>query len=202
MFVATAWWSWRSMASRTTGLSPRLFAWGSVGALIIGASLVVATLRIADEPWISPVWAVWGVVAGVIAVLMMIDVDVQLLPRELSLAAFVVVVVGLSILEGPADSGRWGPILGAVIMVVVTALLRVISRGSLGMGDVLVSPLLGAVVGWFDPRATITAWLVAALTGGTAALIKLWRGAPGERLFAYGPFLFLGTAAALVGMTP
>lgn len=199
MFLATMWWSWRLTGSRTTGLSRRLVSWGTAVAATTGSSLTVATVRSTDVTWFSPVWAVWGVAVGVIAVLMVIDVDVQLLPRELSLSAFAVVITGLSIVEGPADLGRWGPFVGAVVMTFVTAILRMISRGSLGMGDVLVSPLLGSILGWFDPWAALAAWLVAAVAGGIAAAISLWRGAPRQRLVAYGPFLFLGTAVALVG---
>jgi leader peptidase (prepilin peptidase)/N-methyltransferase len=134
----------------------------------------------------------------VLAVLLAIDVDVQLLPREVSLPAFVVVVVVLSIVEGPADVGRWGPLVGAVVMTAITWVLRIVSRGSLGMGDVLVSPLLGSALGWFDPWAVVSAWVVAALAGGVGAAISLIRGEPRQSLVAYGPFLILGTAAALV----
>ena len=199
LFVATTWWSWSRLSSRITGLSPRLVTWWVMGALVIGSSLVVATERTTDESWLSPVWAVWGLVVGVIAVLVAIDIDVQLLPREVSLPTFAIVVVVLSIFEGPAELGRWGPLFGAVVMTAVTLVLRLVSRRSLGMGDVLVSPLLGAILGWFDPWATLAAWVVAAVAGGSVAAISLWRGAPRQRLVAYGPFLFLGTALALVG---
>jgi leader peptidase (prepilin peptidase)/N-methyltransferase len=131
--------------------------------------------------------------------LVAIDIDVQLLPREVSLPTFAIVVVVLSIFEGPAELGRWGPLFGAVVMTGVTLVLRLVSRGSLGMGDVLVSPLLGAILGWFDPWATLVAWVMAAVAGGSVAAISLWRGVPRQRLVAYGPFLFLGTALALVG---
>ena len=199
MFVATTWWSWRSMSSRTTGSSFRLVAWGVGGSLVVGVPLVVATLRTTDQSWLSPFWALWGLVIGVIGVLMAIDVDVQLLPRELSLPAFAVSLVTLSITEGPAEIGRWGPLLGATLMTTVTLFLRLVSRGSLGTGDVLVSPLLGAVLGWFDPWAALSAWLVAAIVGGSVAVVALVRGAPRQRLVAYGPFLFVGTAVALLG---
>jgi leader peptidase (prepilin peptidase)/N-methyltransferase len=199
MFVATTWWSWRSMSSRTTGSSFRLVAWGVGGSLVVGVPLVVATLRTTDQSWLSPLWAVWGLVIGAIGVLMAIDVDVQLLPRELSLPVFVVSLVALSIIEGPAEMGRWGPLLGATLMTTVTLFLRLVSRGSLGMGDVLVSPLLGAVLGWFDPWVALSAWLVAAIVGASVAVVALVRGAPRQRLVAYGPFLFVGTAVALLG---
>ena len=161
--------------------------------------MAFAMRRLADSSWDAPEWLVWGAVGGVLAVLLAIDVDVQLLPREVSLPAFVVAVVFLSIVEGPADIERWGPLVGAVVMTVITWALRLVSRGSLGMGDVLVSPLLGSVLGWFDPWAVVAAWVVAALAGGVGAAISLIRGEPRQSLVAYGPFLILGTAVALVG---
>jgi leader peptidase (prepilin peptidase)/N-methyltransferase len=197
-FIAATWWSWRTVRSRSTGFSTRLTVWWLIGAVAALGSLGLATTRLADSSWDAPVWLLWGAVTGVLAVLLAIDVDVQLLPREVSLPAFVVVVVVLSIVEGPADVGRWGPLVGAVVMTAITWVLRIVSRGSLGMGDVLVSPLLGSVLGWFDPWAVVSAWVVAALAGGVGAAISLIRGEPRQSLVAYGPFLILGTAAALV----
>ncbi len=177
----------------------RLVVWWSLGALVFASSLVVATRELTDTSWIDPVWAIWGVIVGVVGVLLAIDIDVQLLPREVSLSTFLVAFIGLTIVEGPADIGRWGPLLGAVVMTVITWALRLISRRSLGMGDVLVSPLLGSVLGWFDPWAVVAAWVVAALAGGVGAAISLVRGEPRQSLVAYGPFLFLGTAVAILG---
>jgi leader peptidase (prepilin peptidase)/N-methyltransferase len=197
-FIATTWWSWRAVRPRSTGLSARLAAWWLVGAAATLGALAVATRRLAESSWDAPEWLLWGAVGGVLAVLLAIDVDVQLLPREVSLPAFVVALVFLSIVEGPADVGRWGPLLGALVMTTITLVLRIVSRGSLGMGDVLVSPLLGSVLGWFDPWAVSSAWIVAAFTGGVGAAISLWRGEPRQSLVAYGPFLIFGTVVALV----
>lgn len=199
MFVATTWLSWRTVSNRSTGMSVRLVMWWGIGGSAMWGSLVVATNEFTDSTWSSPVWLLWGVISGALAVLLAVDVDVQLLPRELSLPVFAVAVIGLSIAEGPAEIGRWGPIVGAVVMTAITGLLRLVSRGSLGMGDVLISPLLGAMLGWFDPWTVVAAWFIAALAGGVGATIALLRGEPRQRLVAYGPFLILGSAAALVG---
>lgn len=180
-------------------MSFRLVVWWTIGVVAMFGSLALASTELADSSWWSPEWAIWGLVVGALGVLLAIDVDVQLLPREVSLPVFLIAVVVLSIVEGPADIGRWGPLVGAVVMTAVTGLLRVISRRSLGMGDVLVSPLLGAILGWFDPWAAATAWVVAALSGGIGAAISLVRGEPRQSLVAYGPFLILGTAVALLG---
>ena len=198
-FIATTWWSWRAASKHSTGLSVRLVLWWAFGLASTLAALTLATAELTERDWTDPVWLVWGVVVGVLAVLLAIDVDVQLLPRELSLPAFAAVVIGLTIVEGPADLGRLGPLLGATAMTAITLCLRLVSRGSLGMGDVLVSPLLGAVLGWFDPWAVVAAWFVAALAGGIGAGISLVRGEPRQSLVAYGPFLILGSAVALVG---
>lgn len=196
-FIAATWWSWRTVASHSTGASPRLVAWWLVGSIGTFTGLALATIELTEATVWSPVWAVWGACAGIIGVLLAIDVDVQLLPREVTLPAFAVAIVALSSIGGPVS--RWGPLVGSVTMTAVTVLLRVVSRRSLGMGDVLVSPLLGAVLGWFDPWSTSTAWIVAALLGGIGAVITLVRGEPRQSLVAYGPFLFAGMVVALVG---
>lgn len=199
MLVATTWWSWRTVSGRSTGRSSRLAIWWILGGLVVATSLVIATIDSVEVSWLSPIWFVWGGVAGVLAVLLVIDIDVQLIPREVSIPSFVVVAVSLSILKGPAEIGRWGPLLGAVAMTGITFILRVVSRGSLGMGDVLISPLLGSVMGFFDPRAVVTAWVIAALVGGVVGVSRILRGEPRQSLVAYGPFLIFGTALALVG---
>lgn len=196
-FIAATWWSWRTVSRHSTGASSRLVVWCLAGSIGTFVGLAVATFELTEATVSSPVWAVWGVCAGIVGVLLTIDVDVQLLPREVTLPAFVVTVVALSSIDGPAS--RWGPLVGSVVMTAVTVLLRWVSRRSLGMGDVLVSPFLGAVLGWFDPWSTLTAWIVAAVLGGVGAAIALVRGEPRQSLVAYGPFLFAGAVVALVG---
>ena len=198
-FPTATWLTWAVVSNRTTALSARLITLWTVSTVVVAGSLYVGTSELVDHgPW-SPLWALWGAVVAIVGVLMVVDLDVQLLPREVSLPSFAIVVVALTIIEPPSDLGRWGPIVGAVVMTAIAAILRFASRGSLGMGDVLVSPLLGAVVGWFDPWAVVTVWVIAAFVGGVAAMFGMWRGASRHRLVAYGPFLFFGTAVAVIG---
>ena len=124
------------------------------------------------------------------------DIAVRRLPRWLSILASSISLVGLSVIEGPA--GRVGPLLGALGMTTVTYLLRVLTKKSLGLGDVFLSPLLGAVIGWFDPTAVLVAWVFAATFGAIAALVSLARGKNRDSVMPYGPALLIGTALALL----
>ena len=197
-FLLATWWSKRLLAAWPVS-SPRTFRvlW-AVGSVSAFAVLTVATTNQTDGSWFSPVWLAWGAVIGVVGSLLAIDVAARRLPRQLSLPAFGVSLVVLSLVEGPA--GRGGPILGALAMIGVAVVLRVLTRGSLGLGDVLLSPLLGVVLGWFDPAAVVVAWALTAGFGGVGALVSLLRGKRPDSVIAYGPALLVGTAAALLGV--
>jgi leader peptidase (prepilin peptidase) / N-methyltransferase len=68
-----------------------------------------------------------------------------------------------------------------------------------GRGDVHMCPLMGALVGWFDPSATFLAVFVAALAGAViAAALLMFRRTGPTALMAYGPFLMFGTIVAIL----
>ena len=197
MFVLATWWSMRAVGSANIDLSFAVKTWWLVGSISAFGALAIPTLGIASTSLGSVVWAAWGATAGVVGPLLAIDITTRRLPRQLSLPAFGIVVVLLTAANGPA--GWNGPIIGAGVMTSITVLLRLLSRGSLGLGDVLVSPLLGAALGWFDPLLVAGAWVMTAAVGGVVALVGLARGKNRAAVIAYGPALFAGSAVALVG---
>jgi len=196
MFVLATWWSMRLVSSTNINLSLAMKMWWIVGSIAAFGVLTIPTLAYADIPTTSVVWAAWGVTAGVIGPLLAIDVATRRLPRQLSLPVFAIAVIVLTLEDGPA--GRSGPIIGAVVMTAITVILRFLSKGSLGLGDVLVSPLLGAALGWFEPLSVVVAWVMTAVLGGVMALAGLARTRNREAVIAYGPALFAGTAVALL----
>lgn len=138
-------------------------------------------------------------VAAVLATHVVIDLCVRRLLRELSyagLAAFVVCAV----FTDPMDaSGPSGMVVGLVTMTAIAALLVMVSRGALGLGDLHLSPLLGALIGWFAPSAVLLAWMITAITGALVtttglATRRLSRGS----MIPYGPFMVLGAVASVV----
>jgi leader peptidase (prepilin peptidase)/N-methyltransferase len=73
-------------------------------------------------------------------------------------------------------------------------ILLVLSRGSLGMGDVKFAFPLGLTVGWFAPDLWLMAVFTSFLLAGGVAVIGL----AAKRIertshIAFGPYMFLGS---------
>lgn len=174
--------------------------WPSIPASAIVAGVLQWTSsRIADVPLIPSIGL--AVVAVVLVAQFAIDVTVHRLPRELSYAGLIVFL--LTIPFADTGVGRLPQTLvGSLVMVAIALGIVVWTKGSLGMGDVHLAPLLGAIVGWFGFLVAIAlAWAVTALTGGVVVAIGLTTG----RLrrsdhVPYGPFLILGTLATCISM--
>ena len=100
-------------------------------------------------------------------------------------------------------SGAWpdrGPgeaLAGGLGAFATTAVIRTLSRGALGGGDVKLAALCGAVVG---SPGVLAAGLVAVVVGGAAAaVLVLARRVEWSARLPYGPFLALGSITALLG---
>ena len=168
------------------------------------ASMVAAIALVAmGNGSTSPSWPAslgWGVVAGVLFVQVTIDLSVRALPREVSYLG--VLVAGPLLAVAPSSGGLVGMVVGAAAMTVITIVLFVLARGSLGVGDVHLSPLLGMSLGWIDPWLVPVAWVVTAATGAAVILALLAVGRIGRSTrVPYGPFMVAGTLiAALIGL--
>lgn len=68
-------------------------------------------------------------------------------------------------------------------------LLRFLSRGGMGLGDVKFAAVLGL---WLGVQGTMTAVFLAVLAGGVAALLLLLEGRGKDSEIAFGPFLAMG----------
>ena len=68
----------------------------------------------------------------------------------------------------------------------------------LGMGDVKYSYSIGVITGWFGIETLITALMVTSLTGALGAVITTIATKSLRHRTAYGPYLSLGLATALV----
>lgn len=165
-----------------------------IGVSVLGAVLFTAVIE--PSSWSASV--AWGVFAGFGGTLVAIDLETRTLPREISLAGAVLVAVFLVFSPTPPSGGMWSMALGAGLMTLITALLVLVSRGALGLGDLFLSPLLGTALGWVDPWLVVLAWLVTALAGGAviAFLLVSGRVRPGTAV-PYGPFMVFGTFVVL-----
>lgn len=183
------------------GLAPTLGRWRSAtvvpSAVVLAIALTWAMTRVLTLR--APMAIALGVVATALAVQTVIDLAVHRLPREISYAGLAAFALALPFTStGPTH--RWiGALIGLAIMTVVTSLLIVLSRGSLGIGDLHLSPLLGALIGFFAPALIAVAWVVTALSGGIVVAIGLaTRRLDRSQHVPYGPYMILGSMVAIL----
>lgn len=170
-------------------------------ALVCGAvaSLAAALgLSLAPASW-WPLWIVW---ATLFVVLVAVDAATTWLPLPLTrltwaaAAATLIVYAAMALAGGPASLQVLGRVvLGALAAAALYAVLWRVG-GGLGFGDVRISPVLGAL----GASLSWNGWWVAMVAGPLlGAVWALGRAATGRRgPFAYGPWMWLGPAAALV----
>ncbi|MFZ9384447.1 MAG: prepilin peptidase [Ilumatobacteraceae bacterium] len=168
--------------------------WGvaSVAAAVV---LVLSADRQGADVWS---WLGFGATVVPLGALFAIDVSTHRLPRQISLVTAVPVVILLVIGDGPG--GRWSVVVAVMVNVLIALALRTLTRGSLGMGDVMIAPLLGAIVGWFGSLSVVALWLVASVLGALWSVVLLLTRRRSRRdHIAYGPFLIVGTLVAVLG---
>ena len=93
------------------------------------------------------------------------------------------------------DLDRFGTALGiAGVTTIVYLLLYLLSRGSLGMGDVKFAFPLGLCVGWYSTDQWLVAIFVSFLIAGLVAVIGLvTKRMTRKSRLAFGPYMFIGT---------
>jgi leader peptidase (prepilin peptidase) / N-methyltransferase len=94
-----------------------------------------------------------------------------------------------------SDLARLMTALGiAVATMIVYLLLYLVSRGSLGMGDVKFAFPLGLCVGWYSADYWLVAIFTSFLLAGLVAVIGLvTKRMTRKSRLAFGPYMFLGT---------
>lgn len=94
-----------------------------------------------------------------------------------------------------SDLARLTTALGiAAVTMLVYLLLYLVSRGSLGMGDVKFAFPLGLCVGWYSADHWLVAIFVSFLLAGLVACIGLaTKRITRKSRLAFGPYMFLGT---------
>jgi len=89
-------------------------------------------------------------------------------------------------------------IAGSVLMWCVLWLLRLVSRGDLGKGDVALAGLLGLYVGWQGVSHVFYALFFSLVAGGILGVVTLVITRDRKRHIPFGPALSLGAVAALI----
>jgi leader peptidase (prepilin peptidase) / N-methyltransferase len=129
-----------------------------------------------------------------------IDLRTKRLPRGI---IYVTAAIGVPLLCVAAivrhEPRRiWMMALGAGIALVFMGLVYVASRGGMGDGDVRLSPLLGAYLGWLNPGFVGVGLFLGFLFGSVVGVVMMAVGRGGRKTaLPFGPFLAVGTVVAV-----
>jgi leader peptidase (prepilin peptidase) / N-methyltransferase len=141
--------------------------------------------------------ALYALVQVLLVAVAAVDLATRRIPNELVAALAAVAVAARAIAERSALAES---ITAGVAVFAIALLLASIARGGLGMGDVKLAAALGFVLG----KVVVVALLLGTIAGAIAAVAILVRqGKAGRRTtFAYGPYLVLGAAVAVLLFGP
>ncbi|MFQ5848823.1 MAG: prepilin peptidase [Candidatus Methylomirabilales bacterium] len=147
----------------------------------------------------------WAFVAALVIVTF-IDLEHQIVPDVITLPGITIgliwsVLTALLVIGGPPTPVSFSPpapleaLLGTVVGGGILYLVAVLSRGGMGGGDIKLTAMVGALLGWQEVLLTI---FLGTLTGSVIALLLLASGRKGRKdPMPFGPFLALGAILAL-----
>ena len=136
--------------------------------------------------------------AGLIA-LTWIDLRTRRLPRQIIYVTAAIGVPLLCLAAAVRHEPRrmWMMVLGAGIALCFMGAVYLLSRGGMGDGDVRLSPLLGAYLGWLNPGFVGVGLFLGFLAGSIVGVALMAAGRGGRKTAVpFGPFLALGTIVA------
>ena len=148
--------------------------------------------------WALPAFC--ALAAGLIG-LSWIDLRTKRLPRSI---IYVTAAIGIPLLCVAAlvrhePRRMWMMLLGAGCALAFMGLVYVASRGGMGDGDVRLSPLLGAYLGWLNPGLVAVGLFLGFLAGAVVGVAMMAAGrADRKTAVPFGPCLALGTIVAVV----
>jgi leader peptidase (prepilin peptidase)/N-methyltransferase len=137
--------------------------------------------------------------------LSVIDLHTKRLPRGIT---YVTAAVGCPLLVVAALVGHEPrriamAALGAAIAFAIMFVVYVASRGGMGDGDVRLSPLLGAYLGWLNPGIVPVGLLFGFFAGAVVGAAMLAVGSADRKTaLPFGPFLALGAMVAVFAGQP
>ncbi|MFI1502653.1 prepilin peptidase [Streptomyces platensis] len=137
----------------------------------------------------------WLALVG--SALLLVDSAVQRLPDTLTLPAAVGTFTLLTVAAAHHEHGSLGRALAAAAAAGV--LFTVLAMGSMGMGDAKLVISLSALLGWHSWQAALLGLVMSFLLMATvAAFLLVTRRTTRINTLAFGPFLIIGTLAALL----
>ena len=167
-------------------------------AVVAAAGLAGAWAVWASGPgWATPAFVVAAAAGGALGV---IDGRTHRLPNAITYPTTAAVAVLLVL--AAAAAGTWADlgraVVGAAALSAFYLVLHLVDRRGMGLGDVKLAVLLGGLAAWVGWGALAGAVLLPFLCGGPWSLaLIVTRRATRRTAIAFGPFMLVGTAAAL-----
>jgi len=156
---------------------------------LLGGALACLTVAVYGFTWTAA--AVFALLAGLLAVAF-IDLDTMTIPNGLVLYLMIPTTALVWLLPGI----NWLSHGIGLFIVSLPLFLLALFFGGFGMGDVKLMAVCGLALGW---RLTLLAFLIGLALGAIYAVyLLLWRRADRRTAFAFGPYLCLGVASALL----
>lgn len=157
--------------------------------LILGGGLLLSAIWLVFNQKIVDVYWLYGMLFGIMPLLLFIDYKFQDLPDFLNL---LIAGLGLIHLFYVAEPGTH--LLTGVGLFFGFWLLAILT-GALGGGDIKFG---GAIGLWFLPSLILLFLEVSFFSGGLVAAYLIWvKKQPKDAFFCFGPFLILGALAVL-----
>jgi leader peptidase (prepilin peptidase)/N-methyltransferase len=181
-------------------ISPRYL----VVELVTAGLFVATTVEVARLHLLAALPAYLFFVAAGVA-LAAIDLDVMKLPNAIVYPSYVALAVLLT--TASFISGSFEPLLraavGAVALFVLFLALAIAKPGGMGLGDVKLAGVIGAVLGFLSYPAVIIGAFAAFVIGGLLGAVLLVAQRAGRKtLVPFGPAMIAGSLVALFASAP
>ena len=132
--------------------------------------------------------------------LAVIDARHHRLPSAIVMPLWPITILGLGLAAWLGGSAAWtSALVGALAWVVVLGGIWAATGGrGMGLGDVKLAPVLGAVLGWLGIGVALFGLLTAFAIGAVVGLVALAsRHRQWSSRIAFGPFLLIGALVAV-----
>jgi leader peptidase (prepilin peptidase)/N-methyltransferase len=172
--------------------------------LVTGALFVATTANVAKLHLLPALPAYLFFVAVGIA-LTAIDLSVMRLPNAIVYPSYVVLALlltGASVVEGSLQPLARAAV-GSVAMLALFFALVLANPKGMGMGDVKLSGVIGAALGFLSYPALVVGAFAAFVLGGFAgAVLLVSRRATGKTMLPFGPAMVAGALVAIFASAP
>ncbi len=138
-------------------------------------------------------WAtlIYSIVAIVLVIITMIDLEHKIIPDRITLPGIV-----FGFIAGIYLNGVWPSVLGFLVGGGLFYFLAVASRGGMGGGDIKFIAGAGALMGW---KHVLLIIFTASLAGGIVGLLMMaFQGKTRKSQIPFGPYLALATFVSII----